>query len=194
MANTGSGRGNGPAFTRVWRMRLAGAAIVRILGIDPGLRLTGYGLVEAAGSRMALVASGLIRTDLRQAFSTRLYALHAGLREVLAQGRPEAVALEDLFVHSAFPRTAIAMGHVCGVIHLAAAQCGVPVDTIPPAAVKSAIAASGRAGKRQVQRMVRALLGLPEEPGPHIGDALALAVVALSRRGMPRAERVGGAV
>ena len=164
---------------------------MRILGIDPGLRLTGYGLVEAAGPRMALVASGVIRTDLRKTFSARLCELHTGLCEVLAHGRPEAVALEDLFVHSVFPRTAITMGHVCGVIHLAVAQSGVPVDTIPPAAVKSAIAASGRAGKRQVQRMVRVLLGLAEEPGAHIGDALALAVVALSRRGMPRAGAPG---
>lgn len=159
---------------------------MRILGIDPGLQLTGYGLVEAAGPRVAVVSSGVIRTDLRKAFSTRLHELYTGISEVLARGRPGAVALEDLFVHTAFPRTAITMGHVCGVIVLAAAQSGVPVDTIPPAAVKSAIAASGRAAKGQVQHMVRVLLGLAEDPGSHVGDALALAVVALSRRGMPR--------
>lgn len=159
---------------------------MRILGIDPGLRLTGYGLVEAAGPRMAVVSSGVIRTDLRKALSARLYELHTGICEILARGRPGAVALEDLFVHPALPRTAITMGHVCGVICLAAAQSGVPVDTIPPAAVKSAITATGRAAKSQVQRMVRVVLGLDEDPGAHVGDALALAVVALSRRGMPR--------
>lgn len=160
-----------------------GAAIVRILGIDPGLRLTGYGLVEAAGPKMALVEAGVIRTDLHKAFPARLHELHAGIYELLAHGRPAAVALEDLFAHPGFPRTAILMGYVSGVICLAAAQSGVPVDAIPPAAVKRAIVASGQAGKRQVQRMVRALLGLAEEPGTHVGDALALAVVALSRRG-----------
>ena len=158
---------------------------MRILGIDPGLQLTGYGLVEAAGPRVAVISSGVIRTDLRQAFSARLHELHSRISEVLARGRPGAVALEDVFVHTAFPRTAITMGHVCGVIFLAAAQSGVPVDTIPPAAIKSAIASSGRAAKSQVQHMVRVLLGLAEDPGAHVGDALALAVVALSRRGMP---------
>ncbi len=158
---------------------------MRILGIDPGLRVTGYGLVEAAGPRMTLVEAGVIRTDLHRSLPDRLHELHTGIREVLADARPSAVALEDLFAHPGFPRTAVIMGHVCGVISLAAAQCGVPVDPIPPAAVKRAIAASGRAGKRQIQRMVRVLLGLAEEPGAHVGDALAVAVTALSRRGGP---------
>lgn len=158
---------------------------MRILGVDPGLRCTGYGLVEASGSRMRLVEAGLIRTDLRRALPDRLHELHDGIAEVLSDGRPAAVALEDLFAHPGFPRTAIIMGHVCGVISLAAAQAGVPVEPIPPAAVKRAIAASGRAGKRQIQRMVRVLLGMPEDPGAHVGDALAVALVALSRRGGP---------
>ncbi len=158
---------------------------MRILGIDPGLRCTGYGLVELAGSRMTLVEAGVIRTDSVKTLPDRLHELYAGIRDVLADGRPEAVALEDLFAHLDFPRTAIIMGHVCGVISLAAAQSGVPVEPIPPAAVKRAIVASGRAGKGQIQRMMRVLLGLAEEPGAHVGDALAVAVVALSRRGGP---------
>jgi crossover junction endodeoxyribonuclease RuvC len=158
---------------------------MRILGIDPGLRFTGYGLIETAGPRVALVEAGVIHTDGRRSLPGRLRELHDGIREVLAEGRPAALALEDLFAHAAFPRTAIVMGHICGVICLAAAQSGVPVDAIPPAAVKQAIAVSGRAGKQQVQRMVGALLGLDEEPGPHVGDALAVALVALFRRGAP---------
>jgi crossover junction endodeoxyribonuclease RuvC len=156
---------------------------MRILGIDPGLRQTGYGLIEVTGRRMALLEAGTIRTDIRQKLPARLRELHAGIVEVLSDGRPSAVALEDLFSHPAFPRTAITMGYVCGVICLAAAQSGIPVDSIPPAAMKRAMVASGRAGKSQIQRMVRVLLGLAVEPGPHVSDALALALVALSRRG-----------
>ena len=156
---------------------------MRILGIDPGLRCTGYGLVEASGSGMMLVQAGLIRTDLRQSLPDRLKELHDGIAEVLLEGRPAAVALEDVFAHPAFPRTAIIIGHVCGVISLAASKAGVPLEPIPPAAVKHAVAASGRASKRQIQRMVRILLGMAEEPGAHVGDALAIALVALSRRG-----------
>jgi crossover junction endodeoxyribonuclease RuvC len=162
---------------------------MRILGLDPGLRLTGYGLIETTGRRMSLVEAGLIRTNPRKSLSERLHELHLGMVEVLAESRPQAIALEDLFSHPRFPRTAIVMGHVCGVICLAAAQAGVPVMTIPPAAVKRAVVASGRAGKRQVQRMVRSLLGLGREPGAHVGDALALALVALSRRGVPLTPR-----
>ncbi len=159
------------------------AVIMRILGIDPGLRFTGYGLVEASRSRMTVVEAGVIRTASRSPLPARLRELHEGVRDVLADGRPTAVALEDLFAHTAFPRTAIVMGHVCGVICLAAAQAGVPVESIPPAAVKRAIVASGRAGKRQIQRTVRTLLRLGEQPGAHVGDALAIALVALFRRG-----------
>ncbi|HLN14606.1 MAG TPA: crossover junction endodeoxyribonuclease RuvC [bacterium] len=156
---------------------------MRILGIDPGLYLTGYGIVETTGRGIALVEAGLIRTNVRASLPDRLHELYAGVRDVLADGRPTAIALEDVFVHPAFPRAAIIMGHVCGVIGLSAAQARVPVDTIPPAAVKRAMVAFGQAGKRQVQRMVRVLLDLDDEPSSHVADALALALVAASRRG-----------
>lgn len=156
---------------------------MRILGIDPGLRLTGYGLVEGSPDGPMLIEAGVIHTDGDRPLPDRLRELHAGLADVVAEGRPQVVALEDVFAHPGFPRTAIVMGHVCGVICLAAAQAGVPIDTIPPASIKRAVVASGRAGKRQVQRMVRLLLALAEDPGTHVADALALALVALSRRG-----------
>lgn len=95
------------------------------------------------------------------------------------------IVMEDPFAHPGFPRTAIVMGQVCGVIQLAAAHAGVPVDALPPASVKRAVAASGQAGKRQVQRMVRVLLALGESPASHVADALALALAAASRRGLP---------
>ncbi len=158
---------------------------MRILGIDPGLQLTGYGLVEASSTTVIAIDAGVIRTDLHKALPLRLEELHTGVREILREGHPTVVVLEDVFAHPGFPRAAIIMGHVCGVICLAAAEGAVPVETIPPAAVKRAMVASGRAAKKQIQRMVRAFLALPEEPGSHVADALALALTALSRRGTP---------
>jgi crossover junction endodeoxyribonuclease RuvC len=158
---------------------------MRILGVDPGLRLTGYGLLEVSARGPDLLEAGVIRTRGRSTLPGRLHELHSGMADVIAEGRPHLIALEDLFAHPRFPRTAIMMGHACGVIHLAAAQARIPVIAIPPAAVKRALVASGRAGKRQVQRMVRLLLALAEDPNTHVADALALALIATSRRGIP---------
>jgi crossover junction endodeoxyribonuclease RuvC len=167
---------------------------MRILGIDPGLRRTGYGLVEISARGPVLVEGGLIETDGRSPLPARLYELYSGLMDVVSDGHPEVIALEDLFAHAGFPRAGILMGHVCGIVCLAAEQAGVPVDAISPASVKRAIAASGSAGKRQIQRMVRHLLLLAEDPGTHVADALAIALTALSRRGLPlaRPARVRG--
>ena len=157
---------------------------MRVLGLDPGLHLTGYGMIETAGRTIRVVEAGLIRTDPRAPLADRLAELHAGLCEVLAEWRPDAIALEDVFAHPAFPRTGILIGHVCGVISIAASERRIPMETIPPAAVKRALVTSGRADKRQIQRMVRTLLRLEREPVSHVGDALALALVTLSRRGV----------
>jgi len=158
---------------------------MRILGVDPGLARTGYGLVEASALGPGLLDRGVIHTDGRAPLSIRLHELFVRLGRVLAEGRPAVIAIEDLFAHPRFPRAAIALGHVCGVIHLAAAQAGIPIEAIPPASAKRALVASGRAGKFQVQRMVRIMLALPEDPGPHVADALAIALVTVSRRGLP---------
>jgi crossover junction endodeoxyribonuclease RuvC len=141
-------------------------------------------MVEALGPALRLSEAGVIRTDPRAPLVDRLGELYDGLREVLAEWRPGVIALEDVFAHPAFPRTGILMGHVCGVISIAASERRIPVETIPPAAVKRALVHSGRAGKRQMQRMVRAVLMLDRDPMSHVGDALALALVALSRRGV----------
>jgi crossover junction endodeoxyribonuclease RuvC len=141
-------------------------------------------MVEAVGPALRLSEAGVIRTDPRAPLADRLEELYEGLREVLAEWRPGVIALEDVFAHPAFPRTGILMGHVCGVISIAASERRIPVETIPPAAVKRALVHSGRAGKRQMQRMVRAVLMLERDPMSHVGDALALALVALSRRGV----------
>jgi crossover junction endodeoxyribonuclease RuvC len=158
---------------------------MRILGVDPGLRQTGYGLLEVSARGPGLVEAGIIRTSGQSSVPGRLHELYRGLVEIISEGRPELIVIEDLFAHPGFPRTAIVMGQVCGVIQLAAAQAGIPIDAIPPASVKRAVVASGRAGKRQMQRMVRLLLALAEDPGTHVADALALALTAVSRRGFP---------
>jgi len=160
---------------------------VRLLGLDPGLHVTGYGMVESRGATLRAVDAGVIRTDPRASLVDRLSELYAGLREVLAEWRPGAIAVEDVFAHPGFPRTGILIGHVCGVISIAAAERRIPVQTFPPAAVKRALVASGRGDKRQIQRMVRALLVLDREPVSHVADALAVALVALSRQGVPLA-------
>jgi crossover junction endodeoxyribonuclease RuvC len=178
------------------RLRLRTAEVrrngeARILGLDPGLHVTGYGMVEAVGPVLRVAEAGVIRTDPRASLADRLGELYAGLRGVLADWCPGVIALEDVFAHPAFPRTGILIGHVCGVISLAAAERRIPVDTIAPAAVKRALVLSGRADKRQMQRMVRALLTLEREPASHVGDALALALVAFSRRGVALAPAGG---
>jgi crossover junction endodeoxyribonuclease RuvC len=162
---------------------------MRILGVDPGLRQTGYGLLEVSALGPELLEAGVVRTSGRLPLPDRLRELYCEVVQIISEGRPELIAVEDLFAHPRFPRTAIVMGQVCGVIQLAAAQAGVPIEAIPPASVKRAMVASGHAGKRQMQRMVRLLLGMAEEPGTHLADALALALTAVSRRGLPLGRR-----
>lgn len=158
---------------------------MRILGVDPGLNRTGYGLVEVSAQGPGLLEAGIIDTDSRLPLPSRLHELYVRFSQILSGGHPALIAIEDLFAHPRFPRTAILMGHVSGVLHLAAAQAGIPIEAIPPASMKRALVASGQAGKGQVQRMVQMLLGLAEAPRTDVADALALALVAVSRRGLP---------
>lgn len=150
---------------------------MRIMGIDPGLQITGYGLIDHADGRIRLIEGGVIRSDPHALLEARLEQIHSGIADVLAEYAPEAVAVEDLYSSYGHPRTAILMGHARGVIYLAAAQRGIRVVAYPPALVKRAVAGHGRAGKSQVAAMVCQLLHLDEPPKPvDITDALALAV------------------
>jgi len=158
---------------------------MRILGVDPGLRATGYALLQGSSQGVHLLASGVIRTDDGVPLPARLRQIHAALGRVIAEGEPEALAVEDLFAAQRFPRTAIVMGHVRGVVCLAAAEQDVAVDALSPAAAKQAIAGFGGASKAQIQRSVRQVLHLGAPVDPHAADAAALALVALSRRGVP---------
>ncbi|MBM3500879.1 MAG: crossover junction endodeoxyribonuclease RuvC [Armatimonadetes bacterium] len=148
-----------------------------ILGVDPGLKVTGYGVVRRSAGRIDLVEGGLVKTDLGAPLAERLQQLHRQLTQVLESFPPETVVVEDLYSQYAHPRTAILMGHARGVVYLAAAEAGAAVVAYPPALVKRSLTGNGRAPKDQVGRMVAQLLGLAEPPRPEdVTDALALAL------------------
>lgn len=149
----------------------------RILGIDPGLNTTGYGVIEGVGQRIRLIEAGVIRTQTRGTLGERLAELHEGIAEVLAAHRPELMALEQLFSHYERPRTAILMGHARGVICLNAQLAGVPIQPFEPTRVKRLLTGNGRAPKQQMQLAVQLQLGLPTIPQPpDVADALAIAL------------------
>lgn len=149
----------------------------RILGVDPGLNTTGYGVIESAGSTTRLVEAGIIRTRRRGSLAHRLQELHDGLQEVCEQLAPRQMALEQLYSHYERPRTAILMGHARGVICLCAAQVDIEVRSFEPTKVKKLLTGNGRAPKGQMQSAVKLQLGLPSLPEPaDVADALAIAL------------------
>jgi crossover junction endodeoxyribonuclease RuvC len=157
---------------------------VRIFGIDPGSVRTGFGCVESDGSRHRLVRCGAITAPVRASFPERLHRIHAELVELIADCRPDAVAVESLF-HAVNARSALQLGHARGVALLAASQAGLTVCEYPPAEVKRAVVGYGRAEKQQVQRMVTLLLGLSEPPSPFdASDALAVAICHVHTSGI----------
>jgi crossover junction endodeoxyribonuclease RuvC len=159
-----------------------------VLGIDPGLTRTGYGLVRQGHPPVA-VAVGVIHTDPSAPTAARLAELHADLGLVIAEHRPDVMAVERVFTNRNL-QTAVAVGRASGVVMLAAAQAGIPVVEYSPTTVKGSVTGDGRAGKRAVQEMVRRRLGLPDLPRPaDAADALAVAVCHLqSRRHGPLTE------
>ncbi len=154
---------------------------MRVLGIDPGLALTGYGLVEGNGHPI-LVEMGSVVTPPSLPLPERLKALYQDLSALLDRLRPDAVAMEELFFGKNI-RTAIAVGQARGVAILAVAQAGIPLHEYTPLQVKEALTGYGRADKQQIQRMVCLLLGLPSPPQPDdVADAVAVAICHLQRR------------
>ena len=148
----------------------------RIVGFDPGLNITGYGIVECHGATVRLVEAGTVRSR-GETLETRLASIHAGVREVLETFTPSAMAIEQVFSHAKFPKAAILLGHARGVICLAGAQSGLDVHHYPPNRVKGTLTGSGHAGKEQVQAAVQRELGLATKPEPaDAADALAVAL------------------
>ncbi len=148
---------------------------MRTLGIDPGSRVTGYGIVEQAGGRIVRVDHGEIRIKNGEPFTRCLSRIYDELTEVIGRTRPDAVAIEDIF-YGKNVKSLIKQGHVRGVALLAASRCGVPVHEYTPLEVKKAVVGYGQAEKHQVQMMIRAILELPETLPPDASDALAVAI------------------
>ncbi len=152
----------------------------RILGVDPGLQVTGYAVLEATAHGPLVCEAGVIRTaEGRHTpdMAPRVLALYNGLVEVVAQYRPNVMVVEQLYAHYQHPRTAILMGHARGVIFLSAAQHGIPVVSYNASRIKKTITGHGRASKEQVQYTMMRELGLAQVPEPpDVADALAAAL------------------
>jgi crossover junction endodeoxyribonuclease RuvC len=147
---------------------------VRILGIDPGLKVTGFGIIEKRGIRLEYVASGCVRVPVGE-LPQRLKSILDGLGEVIAAHRPEQVAVEKVFVN-VNPQSTLLLGQARGAAICAAVARELPVSEYTALQVKQAVVGNGHAGKEQVQHMVRRLLALPADPSPDAADALACAI------------------
>jgi crossover junction endodeoxyribonuclease RuvC len=149
---------------------------VSVLGIDPGLAVCGYGVVEREGAVVRALEHGSWTTRPREPLAERLLVIHEAVAGLIEQYRPEAAALEDSYV-GADARVALAVGQARGAVMVACARAGVPCTEYSPATVKQAVCGYGRADKAQVQRMVRTILRLETDPQPHhAADALAVAI------------------
>ena len=151
-----------------------------VLGLDPGTRHFGWGLVERRGTRLTHIAHGIVHTDERTSIAERLVVIERALVEVLAAHGPDEASVESLFF-AKDAQAAAKLGHARGVALLVCARAGLPVYEYAPALVKRAVAGSGRAEKTQVAQMVRVVLALPVVPAADAGDALAVAVTHLMR-------------
>lgn len=150
------------------------AATLRILGIDPGLRVTGFGIIEQSGQTLSYVASGCIRSGDGE-LPQRLKVLLEGLQEVIAGYQPQCAAIEQVFVN-VNPKSTLLLGQARGAAICAAVGSALPVAEYTALQVKQAVVGSGHARKEQVQAMVRRLLQLPGDPSPDAADALACAI------------------
>jgi crossover junction endodeoxyribonuclease RuvC len=150
---------------------------MRVLGIDPGLNITGYSILDVRDRKIKLVEAGVIRTNDKHELGERLNEIGREIGKVIAQFAPEALAVEELYSHYEHPKTAIIMGHARGVIFLKAAEAGVSIFPYASTRIKKSLTGNGRATKAQVQRMIRSTLNLLEVPEPpDVADALAIAL------------------
>lgn len=170
----------------------------RILGIDPGLQLTGYGVLELPApppaadntppptvsplSEPALLEAGVLRFKSTDPVATRLALLHADLKNLISEHKPDVMVIEKLYAHYKHPNTAIIMGHARGVILLAAQTAGLEIVDLPANEVKKAVSGYGHASKDQMQQAVQAQFNLPEPPSPpDVADAIAIALTHARR-------------
>ena len=154
-----------------------GVDVTRILGIDPGLNSTGYGIIDTDRDGFRLIEAGVIRTSVKDGIGKRLLAIYSNLSEIADEYRPTVFAIEKLYAHYRHPTTALLMGHARGVICLVSGQKDVRLVSYPSTRIKKALAGSGHASKKQIGGMVKQLLALKVTPEPDdITDALAVAI------------------
>jgi crossover junction endodeoxyribonuclease RuvC len=161
---------------------------VRILGIDPGLRHCGWGLVESLGNQLSFVAAGTIKTKTTADLAQRLCELHEGLSKIVSDFSPEEAAVENTFVNRDGAAT-LKLGQARGIALLVPAQAGLPVAEYAPNAVKKTVTGVGHGGKDQVQMMVKVLLPKAEFDSEHSADALAIAICHAQQRGRAALEK-----
>lgn len=159
---------------------------MRVLGIDPGLIITGWAVIEGGNHRLKLMEAGVIKVEQEGPLQKRLNQLYDGVVEIIDTFRPQSLAIEDLYSHYKHPATAILMGHARGVIFLAAGRAGIEVVTYPATRIKKSVTGCGNASKERVQRMVAALLSLRQIPHPpDVADALAVAITHIDASSRP---------
>lgn len=159
---------------------------MRILGIDPGTRITGYGVIDVEGNRLRHVDNGIVKTRSEENLPLRLKAIYDGLTLILTEFSPEVVAVEQVFL-AKNPRAALTLGHARGTAVLAAVNLGLEVHEYSALQVKSAVVGYGHAAKQQVQHMVKVLLNLPEVAQEDAADALAVAICHANSRKIKQA-------
>ena len=148
---------------------------MRILGIDPGLGTTGYGIIE--GRNFKVIEAGIIKTQTNTPIQARLKKIFNGISEIIKEHKPDVLVLEKIYSHYKHPTTAILMGHARAAICLACGTNGVSLINYPSTKIKKTITGNGHASKQQVQRMVTNILKLKEAPEPvDVSDALAMAI------------------
>lgn len=149
---------------------------MRIIGVDPGLVTTGYGVIDVKGRSHVAIEGGFSRTKASDALEFRLKSIYRDMREVIEEHKPNVMAVEDLHVRYRNLKTAIIMGHARGVAVLAAGEAGIPVFHYEPTRAKNLVTGSGRADKEQVQRAVAMHLRLPGIDNEHVADAFSIAI------------------
>jgi crossover junction endodeoxyribonuclease RuvC len=155
----------------------------KVIGIDPGLAETGFGIVRGSGSQIRDYSFGSIRTSKAETLPDRLHHIFSELCSILHSTKPDLLAIEDIFSLKRYPKSGIALGKVCGVILLASSQCGVAVKEFPAREIKRVLTGNGNASKRQMERAVRHFLKRDTAITPsHASDAIALALVGMFRQ------------
>ncbi|MDA1278738.1 MAG: crossover junction endodeoxyribonuclease RuvC [Chloroflexi bacterium] len=150
---------------------------MRILGIDPGLTNTGYGLIDIIDRKYRAVEGGIVRTSSDIPMEQRLFTIYSAVRDVIVEFKPDAVAIEDLHSHARFVKTAILLGHARGVAVMAAGEAGLPVFSYQPTRAKNIVTGSGKAGKDQIKMAVSTHLGSPDAAkNEHVADAFSIAI------------------